>query len=394
MNNSRPAVLGGSPIFNEFVPMVRPTLPKIEEVQDNVRDMFETGMLTNGKYLREFETQMATHLRVDHVMGVSSCTTGLMLTYRALNLTGEVIVPSFTFMASVSSLVWAGLTPVFVEVDKETTNIVPAAVEAAITPHTSAIVAVHNFGNPADIDALEDIARRHNLRLIFDAAHGLGALYNGRPVGGFGDAEVFSMSPTKLVTSGEGGLVATNDQELARRVRVGREYGNDGHYDTEFPGFNARLAEFNAILATKSLAMLEKNVTHRNRITTIFKERLGQLPGVLCQVIRPEDRCSYREFSIVIDEDKFGLTRDELASALRAESIDTRKYYDPPVHRHRPYRKYVLPGQMLPITDYLSKHSLSLPIYSHMSVDTAEGICNAIERIHRYAQEIHLSLTE
>ncbi len=249
-------------------------------------------------------------------MAVSSCTLGLLLTYHGLGLKGEVIVPSFTFMATVHPLLWVGTEPVFVDIDPYTWNIDPAKVEAAITERTTAIVAVHNFGNPAPVAELEAIARRHGLRLIFDAAHGFGALYRGRPVGGFGDAEVFSLSPTKLLVAGEGGIVATNNDDLAEHIRVGREYGNPGDYNSDFPGLNVRLPEFNALLGLHSLGMLEENAKRRNRVAAIFRERLSQIPGLTFQRIHPQDRSSYKDFSILVDEAKFGLTRDELALAL------------------------------------------------------------------------------
>ena len=196
--SNQPAILGNTPIFETKVNIVRPQLPSMDEMQDGVRSIMETGMVTKGKYLREFEEAIAAHLGVKHAVALSSCTTGLMLSYQGLGLKGDVVVPSFTFMASVSSLVWAGLRPIFADVDAGTTNLSPEAAEAAITPNTSAIVAVHNFGNPAEIEALQAVADRHGLKLIFDAAHGFGALYRGKPVGGQGNANAFSLSPTKL----------------------------------------------------------------------------------------------------------------------------------------------------------------------------------------------------
>src|SRR5438093_1590971 len=225
--NTKPAILGNTPVFDRKTPIVHPLLPNFTALANGVKSILGSGMVTKGQYLHAFEAAVAQHLGVKHAVAVSSCTTGLMLTYQGLDLTGDVVVPSFTFMATVSSLVWAGLRPVFADVDLGTTNLDPAAAEAAITPRTSAIVAVHNFGNPADIDALQALADRHSLRLIFDAAHGFGALYQGVPVGPQGDVNVYSLSPTKLLIAGEGGIVATNNNDLAEKIRIGREYGND-----------------------------------------------------------------------------------------------------------------------------------------------------------------------
>ena len=386
----KPAILGGTPVFGQFVPLVRPTLPPYDD--DFARDvagLFESGMLTKGEHLREFEERMAAHLGVRHAVGVASCTLGLLLTYHGLGLKGEVVVPSFTFMATVHPLLWAGAEPVFVDIDPHTWNVDPARVEAAITERTRAIVAVHNFGNPAPIAELEALAQRYGLRLVFDAAHGAGSLYRGQPVGGFGDAEVFSLSPTKLLVAGEGGIVATNDDGLAEHVRLGREYGNSGDYDSRFPGLNARLPEFNALLGTRSLDLLEESAERRNCVATVFRERLGRLPGLTFQRIHPTDRCSYKDFSLLVDEERFGLTRDQLSAALRAENIDTRKYHHPPVHRHQTYQ-HTLPrwGDALPVTDQVARQSLSLPIWSHMDPDTVAGICRAVERTHHFAEAL------
>ncbi len=380
-----PALLGGTPVFDPPIPITRPLLPAFDTVAGGVREMLASGMVTKGRWLRQFEDALAAHLGVRHAVAVSSCTTGLMLTYQALGLTGEVIVPSFTFMATVSALVWNGLRPVFVDVDPATTNIDPAAAARAITPRTSAIVAVHNFGAPADIAALEALAARHGLPLLFDAAHGFGARYAGQPVGAQGAAQVFSLSPTKLLIAGEGGVVATNDDALAAAVRVGREYGNAGDYDSRFAGINARLPEFNACLGLHSLALLEDAAQHRGRVADLFRRELGRLPGISFQTVRPQDRSSYKDFAITVDPDACGLTRDTLALALAADGVDTRKYYDPPCHRHTAYRQFAPPEGALPGTNLLAARSLSLPIWSHMSAAVAQDICAALARIQQHA---------
>ncbi len=382
-----PAVLGGAPVFSKKINIVRPVLPDLSEMSTSVGEILSTGMVTKGHYLAEFESALARHLGVKHALAVSSCTSGLMLTHKALGLTGEVVVPSFTFMATVGSLVWCGLRPVFADVDRDTTNLDPAAAESAITPRTSAILAVHNFGNPADIAGLQAVADRHHLPLIFDAAHGFGALYRGEPIGKQGRANIFSLSPTKLLIAGEGGVVATEDDDLAQAIRVGREYGNDGHYDSLFAGLNARLPEFNAILGLKSLDRLEQASQSRNSTVSIFQELMGQLPGIGFQEVRSNDRCSYKDFSITVEREIFGLSRDALAQALLAENIDTRKYYDPPCHRQVAYRAYDdrLP---LPNTTWLAEHSLSFPIWSNMDETTALGICHAMQRIYQHRSAI------
>ncbi len=392
MPNDIPALLGGRLIFEQRIPIVRPVLPKFSDLAGGIQDILNSRMVTKGRNLELFEKAVCEHLGMRNAIGVSSCTSGLMLTYKCLGLSGEVVVPSFTFMATVSALTWCGLRPVFADVDRDTTNLTPETAEAAITPQTSAIVAVHNFGNPADMEGLKQVADRHGLKLIYDAAHGFGARYHGKPVGSQGNAQVYSLSPTKLLIAGEGGLVATDDDALAEKMRIGREYGNNGSYDSIFPGLNARLEEFNALMGYYSLQGLEKAAQNRNHTVDIFTEELGCLPGICFQKVDERNRCSYKDFSIVIDPQAFGLNRDELSLALNAENIDSRKYYEPPVHRQTAY-KHFYQGQALPNTEWLSQNSLSLPIWSEMSDETASGICQAILQVYEYRQDIHQKLS-
>jgi dTDP-4-amino-4,6-dideoxygalactose transaminase len=390
--NNLPALLGNNPSFKEKIPLTKPVLPDFETLAEGLRPIFETGILTKGNQVDCLEETIALELGVRHVIAVSSCTAGLMLAYRALNLSGDVIVPSFTFMATVSAMVWANLRPVFVDVDPHTGTLDPRRVEAAITRETSAIVAVHNFGNPGDIQELQEVAGRRGLRLIFDAAHGLGSRYQGSALGAQGDAQVFSLSPSKLVVAGEGGIVATNDRLVADTVRIGREYGNSGNYDCTFVGLNARMPEFNALLARESLQGLESAVQKRNAAATAYQSGLKHLPGIGFQTIRPGNRSSYNMFSITVNAREFGLTRDELRAALAAENIDTRSYYDPPVHRQSAYRHFAGPNVALANTDLLSATSLCLPISSNVSISMVEGVCQAIELAYKFAPELRAKL--
>ena len=368
-------------------------MPEFSELAAELTQILAGGILSKGHHRDDFEAMVTEHLGVKHAVAVSSCTTGLMLTYQALGLTGDVVVPSFTFMATVSALRWAGLRPVFADVDKFTTNLDPAAAEAALTPDTQAIVAVHNFGNPADIEELELIADKHQVRLIFDAAHAFGSLYQGRAVGFQGDAQVLSLSPTKLLVAGEGGIVATNDDEIAERVRVGREFGNCGDYDSVFPGINGRMPEFNALLGQHGLPRLESSAQSRNETAEIYRARLDRLPGIELQEVRCGNRSSYKYLSINIDAEEFGLTRDELDAALQAENIETRKYYDPPVHRQAAYKRFAPPDHSLPNTDLLASSTLNLPMWSGMAMTVVSDICLAIERSHQFADSIRAELT-
>lgn len=390
--SKRPALTGGAPLFENLLRVARPSLPDYDALAGDVREILGSGFLSKGRHLRSFEEAVAEYLGVRHAVAVSSCTTGLMLAYQALGLAGEVVVPSFTFMATVSALVWAGARPVFADVDAAPTNLDAAAAEAAITPRTCALVAVHNHGNPADIAALRELAARRRLRLVFDAAHAFGSLHRGAPVGAEGDASVFSLSFSKLLVAGEGGVVATDDDALAERVLVGREYGNSGAYDSAFAGLNGRMGEFNALLALGGLSRLEAGARHRNLLAELYRAELASVPGVGFQQVRANDRSSYKDFSIVIDPRAFGLTRDELARALEAENVETRKYYDPPVHRQTAYAQFARANDRLPNTDLLSRASLSLPVWSDMEPAVVSKVCAAVRSAHESADEIGAAL--
>lgn len=383
-----PAILGGRPAFDKPVPITVPTIPKIEALKRRYEKVLRSGMITNSASVQEFESRVARYLGVTYAIAVSSCTSGLMLIMKTLGLKGEVILPSFTFHATAHAAVWNNLQPVFVDCDPETFNLDPQAVRRAITPRTSAIIAVHIFGNPPAISLLEKIAGDNGLKLIFDAAHGFGSKYQGRYVGGFGEAESFSLSPTKLLTAGEGGIVTTNNEEIAKKIRAGRNYGDTGNYDPEFSGLSARMSEFNALLGIESLEILEKNIIRRNKMVEQYKKRLGALPGLTFQKIKAGDRSSYKDFSIHVDKRRFGLNRDQLHNALMAENIVVKKYFYPAVHQQKAFETYAADETKLQNTVRVANCALSLPLFSHIEAGTVEKICAAVARIHKHRNEL------
>jgi dTDP-4-amino-4,6-dideoxygalactose transaminase len=404
------------------VPFVRPALPSSATLRPAFDDIISSGRLTKGPYCERLEQAIAKRLGVRHAVAVSSCTVGLMLVYRALDLSagscrsrrspldacavasmeplsrfgvartgtrteplGEVVMPSFTFLAAAAAIVWNNLRPVFVEVDPRTTNVTPQAIRAAITPRTVAIAACHNFGNPCDIPALEAVASEHGLPLVIDAAHGFGASVHGRPVGAGATAQVFSLSPTKLLVAGEGGIVATNCDCLAHFVRLGREYGNDGSYDALFPGVNGRMPELSAATALASLDILDQVSDRRNELAALYRKELGELPGIGFVETMPGARSSHKDFSITIDPTRFGMTRDALRRVLAAKGIETRAYYDPPCHRQTAYEHFHDRMRPLAATDTLSARSLALPIGAHVDEGIVGEVCDVIANAKQVA---------
>jgi len=351
---------------------------------DEIHRIVSSGQLTNGRRVREFEEAAAAYLGVPHGVAVSSCTAGLLLTLRVLGLRGEVILPSFTFHVTAHSVVWNGLRPVFADCEPDTFCVSAEAVRTQLSPRTAAVVAVHMYGHPADIPALEALAAERGIPLLFDAAHAFGSRFNGTRIGGFGTAEVFSFSPTKLLVAGEGGLVATRDAELARRLRAARNYGDPGTYDPEVLGLNARMSELHAALAQRGLESIEERIQQRNQIRARYERRLREVPGLSFQTIRPGCLSTCKDFSVLLDETQFGASRDWLFEALQRENIDVRRYFWPPVHRQKLYRE-VWDGRPLPVTESVSDGVLSLPIYSSLSDTAVEKVCDALARAQEFA---------
>jgi dTDP-4-amino-4,6-dideoxygalactose transaminase len=386
---SKAAILGGTPVFSTPIPFAQPTLPAYGQVEGELRQMIESGMLTKGKFLEEYEKALEAALNVPHALGTANCTLGLYMLLKALDVKGEVIVPSFSFMATFNAVEMAGLTPVFADCEKDTLTLDPEKAEEAITPRTGAIIGVNMFGNPPDLDALSRLARQKGVRLIMDSAHSFGTLYHGRPMGGHGDGEAFSSSATKLLATGEGGAVTTRHREVWDYIKTFREYGNRGDYDCVMSGLNARLSEFHALLGLKLLGRLEDLAQARNRIADAYKDALQAVPGISFQQIREGCRSSYKDMAVLVEESRLGLGRDALGTALQKEGIPTRKYFHPPGHLMTAYSKYApaSPGT-LTNTEYASCRTLMLPIFSHMDMGDVERIAQAIERIYNCRGEI------
>ena len=321
------------------VPLISPAFSEedADRLASDVRSIAISGMLTNGPFVRELEAKAQDYLGVKRCVAVSNCTAGLMLVLRASDLSGDVIVPSFTFAATAHAVAWNGLRPVWADVDPETLTLDAAKTEKAVGARTSAILATHLYGTPCDTEGLEEVARRHGIKLFFDAAHAFGSIHDGRKTGGFGDAEVFSLSPTKVMVAAEGGIIATNDEVLAERLVIGRDYANPGDYDCRFVGLNARMSELHAAVALRSFENLEDNIETRNASADKYREALAHVPGISFPVVPDGDRSTFKDFTILVEPDEYGMTAGDLAATLAAEGIETRRYYYPPVHKMRAY---------------------------------------------------------
>ncbi len=365
------------------IPLARPTVPHPDRVAANVERILESGVLTNGPFVRDLERRAAEYLDVRHAVAVSSCTSGLMLVLRAAGLSGDVITPSFTFAATAHAVAWNGLRPVFADIDPETLTLSPHAALRALTVRTSAILATHIFGTPCDTEALGEAARSHGIRLFYDAAHAFGSRRGDTPIGSFGDAEVFSLSPTKTLVAGEGGIIATNDDVLAERCRIGRDYANPGDYDCRFVGLNARMSELHAATALDSLDGLDERVDRRNAIAERYRQALGRVPGIGFAVVGDGDRSTFKDFTVLIDPAEFGRSASDLAEFLAGAGIETRRYYSPPVHKMQAYRSIAIPGADLLYTEEAASRVISLPIWSDLADAAIDRVARTIAAARR-----------
>jgi len=383
----KPAILGGK-AFERRLGIIKPNTDRYaEKLGSDIKGILRSNMLTAVDIkLKEFEDALQNYFGVRHAVGLSSCTHGLILSMQALGLRGaEIIMPAFTFSATVHSAYWNGCKIKFADID-ETFCLSPQKVEEAITPETKAILAVHMYGNPCDIDALEAIAKKHKLRLIFDCAHALGASYKGRKIGNHGDVEVFSLSPTTLLTTVEGGVAATNNPELAEMLKVDRNYGNNPDYSCVRPGLNARMSEVNAAIGLAQLPDLDTFVANRNRYVQRFKKELAGLSGIKFQKLNPHGISTHKDFGFVVEKE-FGLSRDQLARALDAENIMTKFYFYPPMHKLDAY-KDIAKWRDLSMTEHVSGNIICLPIYNFMEDSQIDMICDAVKNIYEHREQV------
>ncbi len=365
-----------------MIPITKPTLPPYDEVEPLIREIYTSGMITNGKYVRAFEEKAAAFLGVKHVVATPSCSMGLLILLSTLPAGSEIVMPAFTFSATYQALLWNGFTARLVDCN-ESCNIDVAQVEQAVTPNTAAILAVHMYGTATDVEELEVIARQRNLPLFVDAAHGFGAKYKGRYLGGFGSAEVFSLGPTKTLPVGEGGLITTNDENLAMRVRSVCNHGQPPNsMDSTVKSLNGRMEEINAAIGIRVLDDVDHWVARRQELAAIYYNQLADIGGLTFPVVPKYALSSYKDFCIFVDPERFGMDRDQLMARLDKEDIQTKRYFYPPIHKLTVARGH-FEGALLPKTELKSSRVLALPMYSHMPIDEVSHVCQSILTAHR-----------
>ena len=390
------AIFSGKPAFAEKLHVGRPNIGDRVRLLERFNNILDTKWLSNmGPYEREFEQRITETIGAKHCIAMCNATVALEIAIRALDLTGEVLVPSFTFVATAHALQWQQITPVFCDIDPETHCLDPRSVEAMITPRTSGIIGVHLWGHSCNIEELTRIAARNNLRLLFDAAHAFGCSQRGRMIGNFGDAEVFSFHATKFFNTFEGGAVVTNNDELARKIRLMKNFGFADYDKVIYIGTNGKMNEVSAAMGLASLDSLEEFVLANRRNYNRYRKELRDLPGVRLFVYDDSEKCNYQYIVVEIDEPVTGISRDELIKVLWAENVVARRYFFPGCHRMEPYRSYYPhAGLMLPATEKLVAKVLILPTGTSVSEPEVEQVCRIIKLALRNAVEVRRQLSD
>ncbi len=384
------AIFGGEPAFLETLHVGRPNIPNRDRFMERIDAVLSRRWLSNdGPCVREFEQQVCKLVGVKHCIATCNGTTALEIAIRALDLAGEVIVPSFTFVATAHALRWLGITPVFCDVDSETHNVDPAQAEKLVTPRTTGILGVHLWGRPCEIEELEAIARRNGLALLFDAAHAFACSRNGQMVGNFGSAEVFSFHATKFLHTFEGGAAVTNDDVVAARLRALRNFGFAGHEETIDAGINAKMNEVSAAMGLTGLEDLEKLVAVNYANYTRFRNGLEGLPGIRVTLFDEREKCNFQYVVVEVDETVAQLSRDDLMTILCEENVLARRYFYPGCHRLEPYRTaFPDAGSRLPATEALANRVLVLPTGTAVGPDAVASICEIVQLVVAHGGEV------
>lgn len=376
------AVNGAPPAFAEPLHVGRPNIGDRDGFLRRVETILDNQWLTNnGPMVQEFEQRIAARLGVKHCIAMCNGTIALEIAIRALGLEGEVIVPSWTFVATAHALYWQGITPVFADIDPATHNLDPATVRRMITPRTTGIIGVHLWGRAAPVDELRAIADEHGLKLMFDAAHAFGSTYKGQSIGSFGACEVFSFHATKSFNTMEGGAVTTNDDELADAMRLMRNFGFKGYDNVIHPGTNGKMIEVCAAMGLTNLDGLDAVLDTNSRNHQEYRRALAGIPGITLLDYDPVERNSHHYVVLEID-DTFPVGRDAIIAALHAENILARKYFWPGCHGMQPYRDlFPHAGLLLSNTIAVAERVLVLPAGAAVTTAEVQVVCDVVRAL-------------
>jgi dTDP-4-amino-4,6-dideoxygalactose transaminase len=348
--------------------VTQPLLPPLEEFQPYLEKIWESKWLTNaGPFHQEFERTLAEYLGVEHLALFANGTLALVTALQALRITGEVITTPFSFVATAHSLLWNGIKPVFVDIDPETFNLDPAKIEAAITPKTTAILPVHVYGRPSNVEKIQRIADIYGLKVIYDAAHAFGVKYQGKSLLSHGDLSILSFHATKIFNTFEGGAIVCHDEKTKKRIDDLKNFGFHNEVTVVAPGINGKMNEVQAAFGLLQLKHIDKAITRRCEIDNQYRKNLKSVSGINCPSLPPETNYNYSYFPILVEKN-YLLSRDGLYEKLRHHGIYVRRYFYPLISEFPMYRGLRSAfTENLPVASNLSCKILCLPIYPDLS---------------------------
>jgi dTDP-4-amino-4,6-dideoxygalactose transaminase len=356
-----------------MIPVTKPFLPPIEEYNEYLKGIWKRNWLTNmGPLASDLELKLKEYLNVNHLLFVTSGTIALQMAIKALDLRGEIITTPFSFVATTSSIVWEGCVPVFVDIDPHSLNIDPHKIENAITDKTVAILATHVYGNPCDVMAIDSIAKKHNLKIIYDAAHAFGVKLNDESIFNFGDISIGSLHATKLYHSIEGGLIITKDPELLKKLAFMRNFGFNGTEAFAELGINGKNSEFHAAMGLANLTYIRHIVERRKELSSYYNKKLKSTKSAFPQ-IHSNVEYNFAYLPVIFDSEAL---MSKCLQLLNLHEIFPRRYFYPSLSKVLPY----LPPKEMPVTEEISKRVLCLPLYEELSTEEVDLICRLILR--------------
>lgn len=387
----KPAFLGGEPLSKQPLQIVRPNFFDFSNSLEDFQESLRNGVVTNhGPHVQEFEVHLRDYLEVTTI-ACNSGQSALMLMLRAAGIDeGEVIVPSFTFSATPHAVKWVGATPVFADIRSDDLTLDPEEVEKCITNRTVAVMGVDVYGIPCHYDEFEALGRKHNLKILYDSAPAFGSKFDGKLIGGYGDAQSFSFHATKSFTTMEGGALSSRDEGLLERARNLRNFGQRGGADCAEPGINAKMTEVCGLMGLQQLKSFDKALRRRKHIAELYTEGLREIPGLVLPQRRKNTEPVWLYFPVRVIMDEFGLDRDSLAKVLVFENLHVRKYFELPCHHMFAYKEHE--AVHLPVTDLWGYNTISLPVYNDMTDDECSYFIDAIKCIHEFSPKIRENL--
>ncbi len=370
--------------FEEPIYVARPFMPPLDEYVRGLEEIWGNRWLTNnGPVLQRYTKEMRDFLDLENIAMFNNGTLALQIGLQGLGISGEVITTPFSFVATTHALHWNKIRPVFCDIEPDHYTIDPEKVEAAVTPWTTAILAVHVFGYPCNLDALADIARRYNLKLIYDAAHAFGVKIDGKSIAQYGDLTMFSFHATKLYHSLEGGMLTFQNPSLKTEVDYLKNFGFKNEVEVVMPGTNAKMNEMQALMGLTMLKYVPQLIEKRRAITELYREQLQSIPGIhLPPLLSDEIDYNYAYFPIEIDEQEFRISRDQLYKKLKEYNIFTRRYFYPLICDFACYRNVPV-ADPLKTARRVAKRILTLPIYYDLALEDVQKLCDIIIEMRR-----------